>query len=94
MADGTDSVKVFGWGEEGVECEDKAHYHLSLHHMAHQLPLAIITHTSSFSSQDGALLSASPLGIQGEQLRASTCHRYFCGFVFRQMQQGESDRKL
>lgn len=35
-----------------------------------------------------------PLGIQGEQLRASTCHRYFCGFVFRQMQQGESDRKL
>lgn len=38
MADGTDSVKVFGGGEEGVECEDKAHYHLSLHHMAHQLP--------------------------------------------------------
>lgn len=61
--------------------------------MAHQLPLSIITHTSSFSSQDGALLSAWPLGIQGEQLRASTCHRYFCGFVFRQMQQGESDKK-
>lgn len=94
MADGTDSVKVFGWGEEGVECEDKAHYHLSLHHMAHQLPsplspIHLASHRKTVHcSQHG------PLGIQGEQLRASTCHRYFCGFVFRQMQQGESDRKL